>query len=304
MPPQPNARRLRIDPRVILWILVAVYTFLLPDVILAYRAIVASFGQAAAGKVPVYMVVTVGLAYAAVLLLSHRYWKNLFFLLPSGIIAILIIKLVDNPNKHVHIPEYILMTWLLYAVLSKDHKGKGLLILVFVYASILGVVDELEQGIHPSRFYGAPDMLVNSSSALIGVFTIMGLKKITATDWAWTNRLKEFNVELCLVLFGAAGTLIMCIVLFRVAVTGSFWRVYPLWLWIVNFLYLITTPLILALRRGILHRPAPVRKGKKAAAALSQEMMTARLWIYPLLAILFYMQALVLYISISGVKFV
>ncbi len=301
--PPPAARRPRIDSRIILWVLVALYTYLLPDVIIAYRAIVASFGKDAAGKVPVYLVVTVGIAYAAALLLSHRNWKNLLFLVPSGIIAVLIIKLVDNPNKHVHIPEYTLMAWLLFAVLSKDHKGKGLLILVFVYASMLGVVDELEQGIHPARFYGAPDMLVNSASALIGVFTIMGLKKITATDWAWTNRLKEFKVELCLALFGAVGALIMCIYLFRVATSENFWGVYPLWLWIWNFLYLIMTPVILALRRSFLRRRPQISENEKAAVP-PLETSTARLWIYPLLVILFYMQALVLYVSILGVKFV
>jgi hypothetical protein len=303
MQPQPVARRPWIDSRVILWALVALYTFLLPDVIIAYRAIVASFGKIIAGEVPVYMVVTVGLAYAAALLLSHRNWKNLLFLVPSGIIAVLIIKLVDNPNKHVHIPEYVLMAWLLFAVLSKDHKGKGLLILVFVYASMLGVVDELEQGIHPARFYGAPDMLVNSASALIGVFTIMGLKNITATDWSWTSRLIDYKLLLWLDLFGFAGAVIMCVYLFRVAASGSFWGVYPLWLWIWNFLYLIMAPVILALHRIILRRhPQSTESGK--VAVLPPEGMTARLWIFPLLVILFYMQALALYVSISGVKFV
>ena len=102
---------------------------------------------------------------------------------------------------------------------------------------------------------------------------------------------------------GFAGAVIMCIYLFRVASSGSFWSVYPLWLWIWNFLYLIITPVILALHRIILRRNSQITESGKVAI-LPPEVMTARLWIFPLLVILFYMHALVLYVSISGVKFV
>ena len=196
--------------KAILWVLVACYTFMLPNAIIVYRALVADFGKVAAGEVPFVFVVIVGIAYAAAILISHRSWKNLFFLIPCGVIAFAIMKLVDNPNKHIHIPEYVLMAWLLYAVLSKDHTGKGLLILIFVYGTMLGVVDELEQGINPARFYGLSDMTVNCASVLIGVFTIMGLKKIVATDWIWTKRLKEFKAPVSIGLFGLTGAVIMC----------------------------------------------------------------------------------------------
>ena len=179
--------------KVILWGLVAFYTFILPDFRLVYNAIVGSFGQDVAGKVPIIIVLAVGIAYVIAVLLTHKSLKNLLFLLPCGVIAFLIMTLVSNPNKHIHIPEYVLMTWLLYAVLSRDYTGKGIFILIFFYASILGVVDELEQGIHPARFYGLSDMLVNSASAMIGVFTIMGLKKVKASGWAWMSRLKELK---------------------------------------------------------------------------------------------------------------
>ena len=146
--------------KVILWVLVACYTFILPDAIIVYRDIVGFFGQDAAGKVPVLIVVIVGIAYVITVLLSQKSLKNLLYLIPCGVITFLIMILVSNPNKHIHIPEYILMTWLLFAVLSKDYKGKGIFILIFIYASMLGVVDELEQGINPARFYGLSDMLV------------------------------------------------------------------------------------------------------------------------------------------------
>jgi hypothetical protein len=43
--------------------------------------------------------------------------------------------------------------------------------------------------------------------------------------------------------------------------------------------------------------------GDKIVNTLPPEVKTAQLWVFPLLVILFYMHALVIYISISGVKF-
>ena len=289
--------------KVILWVLVAFYTFILPDAIIVYRHIVGFFGNDAAGKVPVLILVTVGIAYVITVLLSQKSLKNLLFLVPCGVIAFLIMKLVSNPNKHIHIPEYVLMAWLLFAVLSKDYKGKGIFILIFIYASMLGVVDELEQGINPARFYGWSDMIVNSASALIGVFTIMGLKKGIATDWTWTTRLKEFIILLWLSLFGFVGAVITCVVLFRVQASADFWGVYPVWLWTWNILYLITAPVMIAFYRSILQKNYPITEDKKVYV-LTPEVKTARLWIFPLLVILFYMHALVIVVSISGVKFI
>lgn len=295
-------RRPKIDLKVILWALVAIYTLILPDVIVVYRAIVGFFGQEAAGKVPVLIVAAVGTAYAVAVFRSNRSLKNLLFLVPSGVIAFLIMKLVSNPNKHVHIPEYVLMAWLLFAVLSKDYEGRGILLLVFVYASMLGVVDELEQGIHPARFYGLSDTLVNSASALIGVLTILGLHQIRGTDWAWARRLKDFGAYLWLSLFGLAGAVIICVTLFRVQASGLFWGVYPFWLWLWSVLFLILTPALIAMRQGI-SRKHPQRAVSQETHFLSPEAKTARLWVFPLLVILLYMHVLALYVSISGVKF-
>jgi hypothetical protein len=195
------------------------------------------------------------------------------------------------------------MAWLLFAVLSKDYKGKGLFILIFIYATMLGVVDELEQGIHPARFYGLSDMIVNSASALIGVFTIMGLKKGIATDWVWTTHLKRYKGLLGLSLFGLAGAVMLCAYLFRVQALGVFSGVYPVWLWIWNVLFLIMTPAMIFLYRGTLQKSTQNADTGKVAGPPA-EGITARLWIFPLLVILFYMHALVIYVSISGVKFV
>ena len=289
--------------KVVLWILVAVYTFMLPDAIIIYRDIVDTFGKDAAGKVPLIVVVVVGAAYTLAVLLSRRDLKNLLFLIPSAIIAVLIMKLVDNPNKHIHIPEYVVMAWLLFAVLAKDYKGKGLFILIFVYGTMLGVVDEIEQGINPARFYGLGDMTVNSASVLIGVFTIMGLIQVTAAGWAWASRLKEHRIWIVLGVFGFTGIVTACAYLFQVQAEGKFWGVYPSWLLAWNVLYPVSA-LAIAIYQGVLHKRRQTAKDAHEEASLLPEERTARLWILPLLVILFYMHTLVIYVAISGVKFV
>ncbi len=301
MQPRLNGLVRSIGLKVVLWALVALYTYVLPDAIIVYRAIESAFGKEEAGKVPLVIVLIVGMAYGLTVILSHRGLKNLLWLVPSGVIAFLIMRLVDNPNKHIHIPEYVLMAWLLFEVLSKDHNGKGIFILIFVYGTLLGVVDEIEQGINPARFYGLSDMAVNSASVLIGVFTLIGLRKVVATNWAWTRRFQELTTLVSLAVFGLIGIVITCSYLFQVQAAGSFWGVYPVWLLLWNALYVLLTGAI-ALYRGIPRKGHQAPEGARSPGP-SAELITARLWTIPLLVILLYMHALAIYVAASGAKF-
>jgi hypothetical protein len=287
--------------RVVPWILVAAYTIVLPEAIVVYRAIVGAFGKLAAGRAPLLIVLVLGLAYGAAVLFSHRSWRNLLYLVPAAIISFLIMRLEDNPNKHVHIPEYALAAWLLFAALARDYKGKGLFVLIVVYGTLLGVVDELEQGIHPLRYYGLSDMVVNSASTLIGVFTIMGLTPRRAGGWKWSTHLKRFRPLIATAVFGIVGILLACIYLFEVQANPQIHDAYPDWLFVVNLVYLLWAP-VAAYRGGALG-PRHARRGANRARALPAAAITARLWIIPLLVILFYMHALAAYVAASGMEF-
>ena len=174
----------------VLWALVAGYTYILPNFRIVYQAILNAYGVEVVGKVPLAIVAAFGAAYVLAVLRTRKDLKNLLYLLPAALIAYIIMRLEPNPNKHIHIPQYVVMTWLLLAALSRDYKGKGLFLLIFISASLLGVVDELEQGIHPARFYGWSDMLVNSASAVVGILTMLGLKPAKEGDWSWAELFK------------------------------------------------------------------------------------------------------------------
>ena len=293
----------KINSRAILWVLIAFYTYILPNFRIIYNSIVSSFGQAVAGKVPLVFVLIIGMAYVIALFRTHKSLKNLLYLVPAAVIAATIMVLQPNPNKHIHIPQYVLMAWLLFAVLSKDIKGKELFILIFLLGSVLGVVDELEQGVHPTRFYGWSDMLVNSASTLIGVFTIMGLNKAVPPGVDWLTPLKESKAVLWFILFGLVGAVIMCATLFQVAASEIFWGVYPQWLLSWNILFVLIVPaMIYTYQRSL--RKQRYSPQDQPANDLPPEVKEARLWIVPPLVILFYMHIIVIYVAYSGAEFI
>ena len=287
---------------IIPWVLVAGYTYILPNFRIVYQAILDNFGLEVVGKVPLAIVAAFGAAYVLSVLRVRKDLKNLLYLLPAALIAWVIMTLEPNPNKHIHIPQYVVMTWLLLGALSRDYRGKGLLILIFILASLLGVVDELEQGIHPARFYGWSDMLVNSSSAVIGILTILGLKPAREGDWSWAGYLKEHKTLIGLGAFGLVGAGLMCFFLFRVQAAEMFRGVYPVCLWVWNLAYLLLAPLLVLLDLRRQKSKDPAAQGAPAEAVL-QGSRTARLWVYPLLSILFYMHAMLVFVSVTGMEF-
>ncbi len=288
----------------LLWGLIAVYVFMIPDAILVYRYIEKNFGLVFAGRIPAVLVVLLGVAFIIYLRQTKRGLRNLLYLIPSALIVLVIFQSVDNPNKHIHIPEYVILAWLVYAVLSREYDGNGILILVFLCTSLLGVVDELEQGIHPGRTYGWIDMAVNGSSALIGVFTILGLKTIKTGNWKWFQFLREYAGLLWLILFGGVGMGFICYHLFGVqANLGQFQGVYPGWLMGWNVSFLLIAPLMVYLYRRQMQQPEFSLLEVIEPLAAEPAKKTAHLWLLPGLAILFYMHLLVFFASGTGILF-
>lgn len=279
--------------------LIALYTLILPDAILVYRKIVDLFGQATAGKVPFVTALVLGGLYVLIVFQQKKDWRNLLYLIPCGLIAFAIFSLEPNPNKHIHIPEYMLMAWLLYWVLSKDIKGKQVIFLILLYASLLGITDELQQGVHPDRFYGASDMLVNASSALIGVFTILGLTRQGKFHWGWLKELKRMKWLIWLAGVGLILAGLMCFHLFRVQADDEFWGIYPTWLWVGNVVFFLMTFFGLVCYLVLLNKEKRRKAAKQEAAAAKE----ARLWVVPMLVILSYIHMLVVYVSVFGVEF-
>jgi|GEM_PF-543856 VanZ family protein len=292
----------QIDIRVVLWGIIAIYTLLLPNAIVVYRTLVKYIGQTGAGKIPLISILVFGSAYAWYGYRKTGHFKHLWYLMPSGLIALAIIQLEANPNKHIHIPEYVLMAWLLYAVLSKDYKGSGIFALIMLCGSFMGVVDELEQGIHPRRFYGWSDMLVNSASTLIGIFTLLGVARRSTRDWGWRLYLSDYKHEISVLIFGLSGAIFMSAQLFFVQTYNVFWGAYPRWLFTWNILFIANLLILLYRRWRIFWQHLP-NSLVDDLISVNASAITARLWIYPLLTIVAFMHALVVFVALFGLSF-
>ncbi|MFH2219799.1 MAG: VanZ family protein [Pseudomonadota bacterium] len=287
--------------RTILWTLVAAYTFVLPDAIIVYDTIAKHFTVPVARKVPIVITLFFGLSYIVFGLITQKNVGYHLFILPCVFIVLAVVFLEPNPNKHIHMPEYMVMAWLLYEAFSVDYRGSGIFLLVFLCASMLGIVDELAQGIYPGRYYGWIDMGINSASSIIGVFILMGLKNRPKTDWAWTNHLLKRNVSLVQLAFGAMGAVLLCVYLFDVQAARVFRGVYPRWLSIWNCAFLTLSPaIVLYDRYRFRGHGSP---GDEKGSAFYANEVTADLWVVIPLVILFAMHAIAAFAAFSGMPF-
>jgi len=79
------------------------------------------------------------------------------------------------PAKRVHVPEYLVLALILRKAASYHVEGRGLLVYTVLLALLLGMHDELIQGLHPDRTYGVMDMVVNGAAGLAGALVGHGL---------------------------------------------------------------------------------------------------------------------------------
>jgi hypothetical protein len=163
---------------------------------------------------------------------------------------------------------------------------------------MLGVVDELLQGIHPQRFYGWSDMVVNAAAGLIGIFTLVGLKSAPSGEWTWVNHLRRYKGSLAVICLGAGTVVVMCNYLFKIQESNGFWNAYPRWLFGFHGLFLVVAIGALVCN-GLRLRNAVGNPANPTADSVSA-VTTAHLWIFCPLALLSVMQALVVWVGISG----
>ncbi len=288
--------------RVILWTMVAVYTITLPHVIFIYKSMARHFSKQSVGEIPVIIIYVLGITYLFAGFFVKKSFSHLVFLIPCTIIVYTVIIFEPNPNKHIHIPEYVILTWILFEALRIDYRGKGIFVLVFICSIMLGIIDEIEQGIYPDRFYGWQDMLINSASSFIGILTLIGLRSGSSGDWTWISSLKKFKMPIGVILFGVIVAVLTCTYLFQVQAKMAFWGVYPLWLTVLNSLFLILGLSVIVYLWT--HHGNEGNLYNKVHTSLDTKTVTARLWVFCPLVILIIIHAHSIFIAFSGLAFV
>lgn len=281
--------------------MVALYTFALPFVILPFRAIEQNLSPQTVARIPLLIIAVLAACYSVVCI-RHKAAAQCLITLAAGALVVLgVVAFEDNANKYIHIPEYIIMAWLLYSALDVDYKGSGILLMVFLCALMLGIVDELLQGIHPQRTYGWQDIVINSAASFIGILSLLGIKAPPVKSWAWTRYLRHFRGALGVLLVGAAAAVPMAVYLFDVQAQGNFINAYPRWLLATNSIFIAAGAALI-----IFHG---CRKSRYVPAASEIDRITlnnhitAMLWVICPLSILLGMHALVVGAALAGIKF-
>lgn len=287
--------------RIILWVAVVLYTVALPYVILVFEAITRHFSAQTAAGIPRVMNILMAVAYVVTGVIMKRIGPCIFTLAVGAVIVFAIMSFEANANKHIHIPEYVLMTWLLYQAMIIDYEGRGILLLVFICAGMLGVMDELLQGLHPLRTYGWKDMIIDAASSFIGILTLLGIKYPPSGDWSWIGHLKKYKALVAAILLGLPTTVLVCIRLFAVQARGSFGDAYPGWLLAGSGLFLIYTVAI-----HFFYWYQQPRSGKFAIGInpdTADYRKTALLWVICPLVILISMNLAVVWAAVAGIGF-
>lgn len=81
----------------------------------------------------------------------------------------------EVPIKRIHVAEYLVLSFLVRHTLSHRLQGGQLLLFSALVTLLLGIHDEMLQGLHPQRYYGWRDMIVNGAAGLGGALLGHGL---------------------------------------------------------------------------------------------------------------------------------
>ncbi len=136
-------------------------------------------------ELPFNLVVSVALVGLFVLIVLAVVVKNkikkkstLLFLISIFLVYIISFKWIDYPEEKIHLFEYGFLAFLLYKSFSFNNKEKFLPYLFsFVISSLIGLGDELIQGVLPTRYYQTSDVILNSVSAGLGLLFVYIFKR-------------------------------------------------------------------------------------------------------------------------------
>lgn len=115
--------------------------------------------------------------FGLILFLSLFRWRAIFrsttnlMVIALGVaLAICAFLLADAryPAKRIHVPEYVVLAFVAREAFRWRLSGFALTLAAGLAAVILGVHDELLQGLHPDRYFGYSDLIVNTVSACAG----------------------------------------------------------------------------------------------------------------------------------------
>ncbi len=120
------------------------------------------------GPVREYLVVAGYLGVAGFVLFRRK----ILFLSLIVVVTVAIYRFIPLPVERIHFIEYGIMGWLAYWAAGRSRKG---LLLALAYIIVMGILDEVIQGILPNRYYDTRDIVMNIIGGGLGVFLRYGI---------------------------------------------------------------------------------------------------------------------------------
>jgi len=96
--------------RILWWVSVIVYTIVLPWVILVFNEINRYFSSDITDHASHFIMILLGISYSIICARKKLVPHCLIILAVGVAIVFLIMNFETNPNKYIHVPEYVLMT--------------------------------------------------------------------------------------------------------------------------------------------------------------------------------------------------
>gem|GEM_PF-1402648 len=154
------------------WAAAALYTlFLYSTLTVAFRIYVDVYDQV--GRQTVSWWINAGLISIAVVggaLLCRIYRPRVagyLVLILSGCALAFALHVLTVPAKRLHFFQYVPLTLLLFDALRFRRRSPDLYVYTFAAVCLIGLGDELLQGLLPNRYFGVTDLVVNATAGLL-----------------------------------------------------------------------------------------------------------------------------------------
>jgi len=166
--------------------------------------------------VVVTMIVVAAVVFHFVQRVNSGYRIKMLFL-GLGIVGAFFSLVIPDPHfpiKRIHVAEYIILAFAVRYTLSHRLSGVGLTVFTVLLTMLLGIHDEMLQGIHALRYYGWRDVVVNAAAGASGAMLGHGLLcfEKNGREKAGRGKMGEITagmVTLYTVLLGAVAALVV-----------------------------------------------------------------------------------------------
>ena len=110
----------------------------------------------------------IALGVIALFITQRKGWKSLVMLFGILGVTAFILPLIKYPEERIHFLEYAVLGIMLYLALRESIQGRKVFVYIPVIIFLVGLGDEIIQGMLPNRVYQFTDVLLNFLGGILG----------------------------------------------------------------------------------------------------------------------------------------